>query len=182
MPGFLSFSVKGKSAKIFEKEKGNHRWQRIPPSEKRGRVHTSSVTVAVLDDKQSTQVELDYSDIEFRTYKAGGKGGQHRNKTDSAVEVTHLPTGIISKCDSERSQYQNKQLALELLERKLNDQFSNAYLTQRSEERRAQVGTGLRSDKIQTVQEQNGHVVNHITGKKLSLKRYLKGDIVALHR
>ena len=181
LPGFLTFKVEGKKAKIFKKEAGGHRWQRVPPTEKRGRVHTSSVTVAVLDDEQDTNFELNMNDVEFRMYKASGKGGQHRNKTESAVEVKHLPTGITAKSDSERSQHDNKRIAVDLLKEKLKEVFSAKYNSKRANKRREQVGTGLRGDKVQTVQEQNDRVTNHISGKKISCKKYFKGRIDLLH-
>lgn len=181
LPGYLTFKVEGKKAKIFKKEAGGHRWQRVPPTEKRGRVHTSSVTVAVLDSEQDNKFELHERDVEFRYYKASGKGGQHRNKTESAVEVKHLATGVTAKSDSERSQKDNKNIAFELLEQKLQDLYSAQRKSKRADERRDQVGTGLRGDKVQTVQEQNDRVVNHISGKKISCKQYYKGKIELLH-
>lgn len=90
LPGFLTFKVTGKKANIFRKEAGGHRWQRVPPTEKRGRVHTSSVTVAVLEDERKVNHELDMKEVEIRAYKASGKGGQHRNKTESAIEAKHV--------------------------------------------------------------------------------------------
>lgn len=181
LPGFLSFKISGEKAKIFKKESGGVRWQRVPPTEKKGRVHTSSVTVAVLDDNDTTSFELNENDLTYRAYKASGKGGQHRNKRDSAIEVTHVPTGITAKCDSERSQHDNKRLARELLEYKLQQIHDEKCHSDRSAKRKKQVGTGLRGDKIKTVQEQNGQVVNHQNGKKVSLKKYFKGRIDLLH-
>ena len=183
LPGLLILQVKGEKKKlnILRKETGNHRYQRVPPTEKRGRVHTSSVTVAVLEDERNIDFELDMNDVEFRMYKASGKGGQHRNKTESAVEVTHIPTGITAKCDSERSQTDNKRIATDLLNQKLQEMYSSQYKNKRAEKRRDQVGTGLRGDKVQTVQEQNDRVVNHVSGKKISCKLYFKGRIDLLH-
>lgn len=181
LPGFLSFEVKGKNTKIFEKECGGHRWSRIPPNEKRGRVHTSSVTVAVLDNYNNKDIEILDRDVSYRTYKASGKGGQHRNKVESAVEYKHIPTGITAHCESERSQAENKRLALDALKQKVQDHYSGQYDSNRTEKRREQIGTGLRGDKVQTVQEQNGLVTNHETGKKISFKKYLKGGIDLLH-
>jgi peptide chain release factor 1 len=119
--------------------------------------------------------------LRFRTYKSGGKGGQHRQKNDTAVEVTHIPTGLKAHSDSERSQWQNKQLAIKQLKYKVAELKQNEYSGGRAQERREQVGTGLRGDKVQTVQEQNDQVVNHVTGQSMSYKVYAKGNIDMLH-
>lgn len=184
LPGYISFEVNGKGAKKhFENEKGGIRWQRCPPTEKRGRIHTSSVTVAVLDSEMFEESEITLREWEYniRTYKAGGKGGQHRNKTDSAVEITHYETGIVAKSDSERSQHLNKQIALEALIQKLKDHYKNTDKVNIDLTRKKQVGTGMRGDKIRTVQEQNNQVVDHRSGKKLEFKRYMKGEINELY-
>lgn len=160
---------------------GGHRWQRCPPSEKRGRIHTSSVTVAVLDAPQEEKVQLNSWEYNVRRYKASGKGGQHRNKVETAVEILHYETGITAKCDEERSLHANTEIALERLTEKIqkmkNDQSASAL----SATRKQQVGTGLRGDKIRTVQEQNSQVVNHLNGKVAATKIYFKGDIECLH-
>lgn len=181
LPGIVTFKVTGQNARqIFEKEAGGHRWQRVPPTEKRGRKHTSSITVAVLAEAQTVTIRLRDDDLTFRYYKAGGKGGQHRNKTDSAVEVTHIPTGIKAKCDSERSQHLNKDIALELLKQKLIEGQKTSQAHKRSVERREQVGTGLRGDKVRTIQEQNDQVIDHRTNNKISFKAYCKGEVSKL--
>jgi len=181
LPGFLVFKVEGKKSNIFKKESGTHRWQRVPPTEKRGRVHTSAVTVAVLENEQDTTIEMDMKDVDIRAYKASGKGGQHRNKTMSAIEVKHIPTGIKAQCTSERAQSDNKSKALELLRERLQELNTSSHNNQRVAERRDQVGYGLRSEKVQTVQEQNDQVVNHISGKRITCKQYFKGRIDLLH-
>lgn len=181
LPGFLTFKVEGPKARIFLKEAGGHRWQRIPPTEKRGRVHTSSVTVAVLENEKEKTFEFNEDDVVYRMYKSSGKGGQHRNKTESAVEAKHIPTGITAKCDSERSQHDNKYFATELLKEKLESLESDLYASERSSKRQNQIGSGLRGDKVQTVQEQNGQVTNHLNGKRLDLKQYFKGNFDKLH-
>lgn len=181
LPGFLSFEVTGKEAfKFFRKEAGGHRWQRVPPTEKRGRKHTSSITVAVLKQQEQVSVELHESEYEVRRYKAGGKGGQHRNKTDSAIEVTHLETGIKAKCDSERCQHTNLRIALDLLKQKLYFCKNFNKNQEQASLRRDQVGTGLRGDKIRTIQEQNDQVVDHRTGKKITFKKYTRGELTLL--
>lgn len=181
LPGFIVFKVEGKKSNIFKKESGGHRWQHVSATDKRGRVHTSSVTVAVLENEQDTTIELDMKDVEIRAYKASGKGGQHRNKTMSAIEVKHIPTGIKAQCTSERAQSDNKSKALELLRERLQEMNTSSHNNQRVTERRDQVGTGMRSDKVQTVQEQNDQVVNHISGKRITCKQYFKGRIDLLH-
>lgn len=163
-------------------EAGGHRWQRIPPTEKRGRVHTSSVTVAVLDTpQQEEKLELNSWEYNVRRYKASGKGGQHRNKTETAVELLHYETGVTAKCDEERSLHANTEIALERLTEEIQKMKNDQAASARSATRKQQVGTGLRGDKIRTVQEQNGQVVNHITGKTAATKIYFKGDIECLH-
>jgi len=181
-PGFISFEIEGRKSKIFLKESGGHRWQRVPPTEKCGRVHTSSVTVAVLESKNDLDdINIDQKDLKIRSYKASGKGGQHRNKVESAIEIVHLPSGIKAKCDSERSQYRNRQIAFESLKRKLYNDKLNKENYKLSELRLSQIGSGLRGDKVQTVQEQNGKVVNHINKKQISFKKYMKGRFDLLH-
>lgn len=181
LPGLLSFKVSGKDAfKYFRKEAGGHRWQRVPPTEKRGRKHTSSITVAVLKEQEQVTTEIGDDEITVRRYKAGGKGGQHRNKTDSAIELTHIPTGIKAKCDSERCQHTNKRIALALLEQKIRDCTNCTKKSKRDSLRRDQVGTGLRGDKIRTIQEQNDQVTDHRTGKKISFKKYVRGELTLL--
>lgn len=181
LPGFIKFKVTGKNQNLFLKEAGGHRFQRVPPSEKRGRVHTSSVTVAVLDDESDVDFEIDKKEIGIRAYKASGKGGQHRNKTESAIEITHWPTMLKAKCDSERSQWDNKKIAMERLKEKIFEYKIKNNKDDRHKIRKEQVGTGLRGDKIRTVQEQNDKVVNHLNGKTMSVKMYYKGFISELY-
>jgi peptide chain release factor 1 len=173
--------VTGATARAaFEREAGGHRWQRVPPSEKRGRVHSSTVTVAVLREPDSSELALDPHDLRIETVRGSGPGGQHKNKTESAVRVTHVPTGTTAYADS-RSQHENKQLALAVLRARLHEQRSNAARATRNELRRRQVGSGERSDKIRTVSEQNNVVTNHENGKKIDLKTYKRGFIEGLH-
>lgn len=162
-------------------ESGGHRWQRVPPTEKRGRVHTSSVTVAVLDNFIKEKVELKSWEYNIRRYKASGKGGQHRNKVETAVELLHYETGLTAKCDEERSLNSNIEIALQRLTEKV-EQFNNdKKIDERSKNRKYQIGTGMRGDKIRTVQEQNDQVVNHLNGKVMPVKSYFKGFIDELY-
>lgn len=137
--------------------------------------------MSVLDGSEESLPTLNLDDVKVRIYKASGKGGQHRNKVESAVELTHKPTGIKALCASERCQHTNKKKAFINLEGKLDKYYSHQARESVNKERQSQIGTGMRGDKVQTVQEQNGHVINHVTGKKVKLKKYLKGDIDLLH-
>lgn len=116
VPGMTTLRATGKkAAALFEDESGGHRWQRIPPNEKRGRVHTSTVTVAILPEPTETEVKLDPKDLDIKATRGSGPGGQHRNKTETCISIKHIPTGLMVRCDEERSQGLNKDLALALL-------------------------------------------------------------------
>ncbi|MEZ0231012.1 MAG: peptide chain release factor-like protein [Planctomycetota bacterium] len=180
-PHFVSLRVTGKGARAaFEREAGGHRWQRVPPTEKRGRVHSSTVTVAVLREPSAHELVLDARDLRIETVRGTGPGGQHKNKTESAVRITHIPTGTTASADS-RSQHQNRELALAVLRARLLEQRAVAEISSRNEQRRQQVGSGQRADKIRTVSEQNGVVTNHQNGKRLDLKTYKRGFVEQLY-
>lgn len=170
--------IKGKDIyEKFKNESGGHRWQRIPPTEHRGRVHTSTITVAVLEEKQNLPITLSSKELEIKTTRGSGKGGQHRNVTDSAVQVKHLPTGLFVRCESERCQHQNKSNAINILKNKLfrlKNQDSN---DKRNDKRKNQVGSGMRGDKIRTIRIQDGIVKNHLNGRKISYQKYIRGFI-----
>lgn len=175
-PGYLAFRAIGKgAATAFQREPGGHRWQRIPPTEKRGRVHTSTVTVAVLREPEAVEVRVDPGDLDWKTCRGSGAGGQHRNVTDSAVQLTHLPTGIMVRVESERSQHQNREAALGLLRARLLAMREGVVAQARSADRRAQVGTGMRGDKVRTIAVQRNEVVHHPTGARMTADRYLRG-------
>lgn len=163
--------------KRFRGEAGGHRWQRVPPTERRGRMQSSTVTVAVFAERTPREFQLNERDLELTTCRGSGPGGQHRNKTESAVQVKHRPTGLIVRCESERSQTQNKESAMRLLASRLAEAAVNKRTEREADSRRQQIGSGERSDKVRTIQTQNNVVVNHVTGKKAALDRYLKGDI-----
>jgi peptide chain release factor 1 len=175
--------ISGKKAKqIFEGEAGGHRWQRVPPTEKRGRVHTSTITVAVLPAPKKQEVHIDSRDIKETFTCGSGPGGQHRNKNATAVQLVHLPTGITVRAESEKSQFANRENALSILRAKLLQSKKNKYYADREKDRREQVGSGMRGDKIRTIQVRNNTVVDHKTGKKITYKEYAKGKIDGLKK
>lgn len=175
--GFSLLRVTGRGVRaLFASEAGGHRWQRVPPTEKRGRVQTSTITVAVLDEEAATRVELPESDLEWTTCRSPGKGGQHVQKTDSAVQVTHLPTGIFVRSHEGRSQFHNKQDALDKLRAKLAETARRAASQARAAERREQVGSGMRGDKRRTIRAQDDSVVDHVSGRSWRLRDYERGD------
>lgn len=140
-------------------------------------MHTSTVTVAVLRAPEPTELVLRDEEIDWSTCRGSGAGGQHRNKTESAVIVKHLPTGTTVRCESERSQRQNRESALRLLRARLFAAKEAAATGARAADRRAQVGSGMRGDKRRTVQVQNGVVVDHVTGRRMPVRDYLRGDL-----
>jgi len=175
----LEISGKG-AADLFRHEAGCHRWQRVPPTEKGDRVHSSTISIAVLGTVEVPEFELNLNDVEFETFKASAPGGQHTQKTETAVRATHRPTGI-SAVSQSRSQHANKAAALKDLEQKLAEQFREEQASKINDARIDQIGAGTRSEKIRTVQEQNGTVSNHLTGRKVDLKVYRKGQIWRIH-
>ena len=176
-PGLLIFRVDGKGAeKVFGDEAGGHRWQRVPPTEKRGRVQTSTITIAVLPVPRASEVRLDPKDIEETTCRGSGPGGQHRNTTDSAVQLKHKPTGIIVRAESERSQHVNREMAYEALRARLQARERADASQARGAQRRSQVGSGMRGDKRRTIRVRDGVVKDHILGKRWKLRDYLRGD------
>lgn len=169
----------GGATTLFANESGGHRWQRIPPTERSGRVQSSTVTVAVFAEGEMRHkgFEVRPEDLEIKTCRGSGPGGQKRNKTESAVQVKHIPTGVYVRCDTERSQSVNKEEAIRLLTARLTHESRGKFNSQIASDRKSQVGSGQRGDKIRTVQMQNGVVVNHQTGRKMPAKQYLKGDV-----
>jgi peptide chain release factor 1 len=175
-PGLIVAHVSGAGAwKTFQHEPGGHRWQRVPKTEKRGRVHTSTVTVAVLAEPTQVELRLPDRDLEWSTCRGSGAGGQHRNVTNSAVQVKHLPTGTLVRCESGRSQHANRAAALALLRAKLWDQKRLSAAKARATKRKAQVGSGQRGDKRRTIRVQDGRVTDHITGRSWRFKDYVRG-------
>lgn len=175
-------TVEGK--RVFESlkyESGVHRVQRVPVTETGGRVHTSTATVAVLAEPEGVEVEIDEKDIKTDTYKASGPGGQHVNKTDSAVRIKHIPTGIVVQCQSERSQHKNRTQSIRMLRAKLYDEECRKQISERAGERKKQLGGGERSEKIRTYNFPQSRVTDHRIGFTLSsIESVMNGNIEKL--
>ena len=175
--GITTVSFSGPGARqAFSQEGGGHRWQRVPPNEKRGRVHTSTVTVVVLDPHDPSVVALNERDVDIVTTRGSGPGGQNRNKTESCVIATHRASGVQVRIDNERSQHQNKAIALRMLATKLAAVERERCETDRARERKEQAGSGMRGDKVRTYRSQDDQVTDHRTGQKWKLSRWMKGD------
>ncbi len=175
----IVFMINGKGAySRFKYESGGHRVQRVPATESKGRIHTSAVTVAVLPEVEEVDVELDMNDVRIDVFRASGNGGQCVNTTDSAVRVTHIPTGIVISCQDEKSQLKNKDKALKVLRAKLYELELERQHSEVSAERKSQVGSGDRSEKMRTYNFPQGRVTDHRIGLTLyKLESILDGDI-----
>ena len=163
-------------------ESGAHRVQRVPETESQGRIHTSACTVAVMPEVEGVdEVELNKGDLRIDTYRASGAGGQHVNKTDSAVRITHLPTGIVVECQDERSQHKNRARAMSLLQAKLLSSAQDRRAEEQAQERRNLVGTGDRSDRIRTYNFPQGRITDHRINLTLyKLAEVMEGDLGAI--
>ncbi|MBR2343387.1 MAG: peptide chain release factor 1 [Clostridia bacterium] len=175
----ITFSVIGDGAySRFKFESGVHRVQRIPVTESNGRIQTSTVTVAVLPEADEVEVDISPSDIKIESCKSSGAGGQHINKTESAVRLTHLPSGIVIECDGERSQLQNKERAMKLLYSKLYDIKQREQDERIASERRSQVGSGDRSEKIRTYNYPQSRITDHRINKTVyTFDAFLNGEL-----
>lgn len=173
------FSIQGKDAwKHFKFERGIHRVQRVPATEASGRIHTSAVSVAVLPEAEDIDVEIKPDDLRIDTYRASGAGGQHVNKTESAVRITHIPTNIVVACQDERSQIKNRAKAMRIIKAKIFEAKQQAQQQAMSDDRKAQVGSGDRSEKIRTYNFPQNRITDHrIDFSLYRLKDVLEGDM-----
>ncbi len=175
----IEFMIKGEGAySRLKYESGAHRVQRIPVTESQGRVHTSTATVVVMPEQEDLEIEVKESDIKVDVYRSGGAGGQSVNTTDSAVRMTHLPTGIVVTCQNERSQLQNKEKALQILKAKIYEETIRKQEEEQGNARRSKIGTGDRSEKIRTYNYPQNRVTDHRIGLTLNkLDRIMEGDL-----
>ena len=171
--------IKGKNAYAkFKFESGVHRVQRVPETESQGRVHTSTATVAILPEMEDAEVEINEKDVRIDLFRSSGAGGQKVNKTESAIRLTHFPTGIVVSCQDERSQTQNKEKAFAMLRSKLYDLYQQQKEAEYSQNRKSQVGTGDRSERIRTYNFPQGRVTDHRIGLSLySIDSFMNGNI-----
>ena len=175
----ISFMVNGSGAySRFKYESGVHRVQRVPETESQGRIHTSTTTVAVLPEADEVELEINPNDLKIDTFRSSGAGGQHINKTSSAIRITHIPTGMVVECQDERSQYKNKDKALKVLKSRLLRQKQEAQDSAISAKRKSQVGSGDRSERIRTYNYPQGRLTDHRIGLTLyKLEDILNGDL-----
>jgi len=175
----ISFMITGKGAySRFKFESGVHRVQRVPDTESSGRIHTSTVTVAVLPEIEDVEIEINPSDIRMEVFRASGAGGQHVNKTSSAVRLIHEPTGIVAECQTERSQVQNREYAMRLLRSRLYDMEKEKQDKEVASERKSQVGSGDRSEKIRTYNYPQGRITDHRIGLSIyQMEDFLNGNL-----
>ena len=175
----ISFMISGEGAySRLKYESGVHRVQRVPETEAQGRIHTSTVTVAVLPEAEDVEIEINPTDLQIDTFRASGAGGQHINKTESAIRITHIPTGVVVECQDERSQYKNKDKAMKVLKSRLLEAKMQEQTDAMAQERKTQVGTGDRSERIRTYNYPQGRLTDHRIGLTLCrLDDILNGNI-----
>ncbi|MDD6013005.1 MAG: peptide chain release factor 1 [Oscillospiraceae bacterium] len=175
----ISFSVSGEGAYSRLKfESGVHRVQRVPETETQGRIHTSTATVAVLPEAEEVDVQINPADLAIDTFRSSGAGGQHINKTESAIRITHIPTGTVVECQDERSQHKNKDKAMKILRSRILESERRKQMSSIADERKSQVGTGDRSERIRTYNYPQSRVTDHRIGLTLyKLEQFLSGDM-----
>lgn len=175
----VSFMISGEGAySRFKFESGVHRVQRVPETETQGRIHTSTATVAVLPEAQDVDVQINPADLQIDTFRASGAGGQHVNKTESAIRIIHIPTGTIVECQDERSQHKNKDKAMKILRSKILEAEREKQMSSIADERKSQVGTGDRSERIRTYNYPQGRISDHRIGLTIyKLEQFLNGDL-----
>ena len=175
----ISFSISGDGAySRFKFESGVHRVQRVPETESQGRIHTSTATVAVLPEAEEVDIEINPADLQIDTFRSSGAGGQHINKTESAIRITHLPTGTVVECQDERSQHKNKEKAMKILRSRILESEREKQNAEIAGDRKAQVGTGNRNERIRTYNYPQGRVSDHRIGLTLyKLEQILNGEL-----
>jgi peptide chain release factor 1 len=174
----IVFALRGKNVfHAMQFESGGHRVQRVPETEAKGRVHTSAATVAVLPEVEEVEVHIDEKDLRVDTFRSSGAGGQHVNKTESAVRITHVPTGTVVACQEERSQLKNRQRAMAILRARIYEAQQRAVAAVRAAERKEQVGTGDRSDRIRTYNFPQDRLTDHRLNRNFALSQVLEGKL-----
>lgn len=175
----ISFLISGNGAySKLKYESGVHRVQRVPETEAQGRIQTSTVTIATLPEADEVELEINPKDLQIDTYRSSGAGGQHVNKTESAIRITHIPTGLVVECQDERSQYKNKDRAMKILRSRLLDQKRQEQESKIASERKSQVGTGDRSERIRTYNFPQGRVTDHrVNLTSYRIENVMNGDL-----